>query len=151
MPSPACVLTTLKLHHLPTILILVSSFRCAAMSPITHRIWQQVITVISFELMSKGFTQIIWGRTELKRQISRASFPPQHAIPSIQDLVKLHLRRWWNYHGEQQPGPSGMFSLGVRNQVGEKCWCKLVLFGPDCEGPAEISTEKKKLLSVTVF
>lgn len=36
-----------------------------------------------------------------------------------------------------------MLSLGVRNQVGEKCWRKLVLFGPDCEGPAEITTEKK--------
>lgn len=38
-----------------------------------------------------------------------------------------------------------MFSLGVRNQVGEKCWCKPVLLGPDGEGPAEISTEKKRL------
>lgn len=69
MPLPLCVLTTLKLYYLLTSLILVSSFRCAAMSPITHRIWQQVITVIAFELMSRVFTQIMWGRAELTRQI----------------------------------------------------------------------------------
>lgn len=71
MPLPVCVLTTIKLHHLLTILVLVSSFRCAAMSPITHRIWQQVITVISCELMWRVFTQIIWGRTELTRKIKK--------------------------------------------------------------------------------
>lgn len=44
-----------------------------------------------------------------------------------------------------------MLSLGVRNQVAEKCWCKLVLFGPDCKGLAEITTEEKKSVSITVF
>lgn len=44
-----------------------------------------------------------------------------------------------------------MLCLGMRNQVGEKRWCKLVLFGPDCEGPAEISTEEKKFALITVL
>lgn len=38
----------------------MSSFRCVAMSPITHRIWQQVVTVISFELISKEFLYKSW-------------------------------------------------------------------------------------------
>lgn len=31
------------------------------MSPITHRIWQQVVTVISFELISKDYLHKSWG------------------------------------------------------------------------------------------
>lgn len=145
-----CVVTMLQLQHWPTSLSLVSSFRCAATSPITHRIWQHIITVMSSELMSGVFTQITCGRTEPTSQMKRVSFPPEHAVPGIQDPAKRHLRRWWSYHGEQQPGPSSMLSLGVWNQVGEKGRRKLLLFGPDCEGLAEISTEEKKVDSTTV-
>lgn len=93
------------------------------------------------------FTQIMGdGRTKLTMQTKGASQTPEHVVPGLQDLVKSYLRRWWNNQREQQPGPCGVLSLGVRNQVGEKSWCKPVLLGPDGDGPAEISTEKKNVV-----
>lgn len=75
-------LPTIKYYnHLPTILSLVSSFKYAAMSPITHRMWQQVVTVTSFELRAKinlknhlgntGFSaeNKTWGQCKCCKQI----------------------------------------------------------------------------------
>lgn len=39
--------------HSPTMRVLVSSFRCAALSPTTDRMWQQVATLTSCPLVKK--------------------------------------------------------------------------------------------------
>lgn len=68
-----------------------------------------------------------------------ASPSPDHAVPGIQDLdAGLYGRGGGNF-GEQQPGPSGVIGLGVRDEAGHEFRRELVLFGPEGEGPAEIS------------
>lgn len=131
--------------HLLTILSLVSSFKCAAMSPITDRMWQQVGTDTAFELRTKIHLTVDSQRKinyELKVNVVNnypVSHSPDHAVPSIQDFA-IGQFGWWSDHlGEQQPGPSSVICLGVWDQVGDEWRCKLVLFGPDGEGPAEIS------------
>lgn len=43
--------------HSPTMRVLVSSFRCAALSPTTDRMWQQVATLTSCPLVEKKKNQ----------------------------------------------------------------------------------------------
>lgn len=80
-----------------------------------------------------------------------ASHSPDHVVPSIQDFA-IGQFGWRSDHlGEQQPGPSSVIRLSVWDQVGDEWWRKLVLFGPDGEGPAEISAgdPEQKTISAT--
>lgn len=66
------------------------------------------------------------------------SLSPDHRVPGVQDLPVGHSDGRGGYLREQQPGPGGVICLCVRDQVADERLCKLVLFGPDGEGPAEI-------------
>lgn len=69
-----------------------------------------------------------------------ASLWPDHVVPGVQDLAVGQRGGRGDDLGEQQPGPGSVLCLSVWHQVGDECRCKLVLVGPDGEGPAEISS-----------
>lgn len=70
--------------------------------------------------------------------------PPHHVVPGVQDLAVRNRGTQVDDIGQKEPGPRGVLCVGVRDQVGDKCRRKLVLFRPDGEGPAEIVTEERK-------
>lgn len=106
------------------------------MSPITLRMWQQVVTLMSFELRQtrSGFLQRLG-----QHAASRVS--PEHGLPGVQDPVVAQPGGRRHDLGEQQPGPGGVIGFSVRHEVGDEGRRELALFGPDGEGPAEIPAE----------
>lgn len=146
-------------HCLPTILSLVSSFKRGAMSPITERMWQQVVTFTSFDLGKDRIKGWIITINQITPDSKYSILSPlEHGVPGLQDLAVLEVWGWIDDLGEQQPGPCSMISLSVWDKVIEKRRCELVLFGPDGEGPAEIPTgaERERVsgevsLSLTSF
>lgn len=63
---------------------------------------------------------------------------PDHVVPGVQNLVVGQPGGRSDNLREQQPGSSWVIRFSVWDQVVDERRCKLLLFGPDGKGPAEI-------------